>query len=76
LTYAAMNRIAWLGQAGMCYATGIPSAFRSGFFLLSEEQQSRANEIALEYLNRWLAANGRDQVSMDQAYSGRQSDIY
>jgi len=76
LTNSAMNRIAWLGQAAMCYATGIPSAFRSGFFLLSEEQQSRANEIALEYLNRWLAANGRDQVSMDQAYSGRQSDIY
>ena len=77
LTNQAMNRIAWLGQAGMCYATGVPSQFRSGFSLLTEAEQSAANEVALVYLNKWLVANGRPEVTMDQAYSGdRQSDIY
>lgn len=77
LTNVAMNRIAWLGQAAMCAATGVPAAFRSGFFLLSEQEQQRANEIALEYLNKWLEANGRASVTMQEAYSGdRQSDIY
>jgi hypothetical protein len=72
-----MNRIAWLGQAAMCYATGIPAAFRSGFFLLTETEQIAANELALIYLNKWLIANNLESVSMEQAYSGdRQSDIY
>jgi len=77
LTNTAMNRIAWLGQAAVCYAQGIPSAFRSGFFLLTEEQQKAANEAALVYLNKWLTANGREPVTMEVAYSaGRQSEIY
>lgn len=77
LTNASMNRIAWLGQASMCIATGVPSAFRSGFFLLSESEQTAANKLALKYLNRWLKRNGRTTVSMEEAYSGdRQSDIY
>lgn len=77
LTNVAMNRIAWLGQAAMCYATRIPSQFRSGFFLLSETQQNKANQIALDALNRWLMAGGRSAVTMEEAYSGdRQSDIY
>lgn len=77
LTNGAMNRIAWLGQAAACYAMGIPSAFRSGFFLLTEAEQEAANQCALEYLNRWLVANGREAVTMEVAYSGdRQSDIY
>lgn len=76
LTNAAMNRIAWLGQAAMCYATSIPAIFRSGFFLLTPLEQETANQAALEALNKWLLANGRDEVSMDQAYTSRQSDIY
>ncbi len=76
LTNSAMNRVAWLGQAAMCYATGIPSAFRSGFFLLTDEQQDAANHAALAALNKWLAANGREPVTMDEAYSGRQAEIY
>lgn len=31
LTNFAMNRIAWIGQAAVCYATGIPSKFCGGF---------------------------------------------
>lgn len=77
LTNSAMNRIAWLGQASLCYAHKIPSQFRTGFSLLTEPQQEAANQIALVYLNKWLAANGREAVTMEQAYSGdRQSDIY
>ena len=77
LTNTAMNRIAWLGQASVCYALGIPSAFRAGYFLLTEEQQIMANELALKYLNIWLKENNRSPVTMDEAYSGsRQSDIY
>ena len=77
LTNTSMNRIAWLGQAAACYARGLPSAFRSGFSLLSEQEQERANQVALTYLNRWLVANGRPEVDMKAAYSGdRQADIY
>ena len=77
LTNEAMNRIAWLGQASACYAMGIPAVFRGGFHLLSEEQQQHANEIALEYLNRWIVANGRSEVTMEQAMSAsRQSELY
>jgi hypothetical protein len=76
LTNTAMNRIAWLGQAAICYAEGIPSVFRGGFDLLSTEQQDAANNVALTYLNKWLVANGRPHVGMEEAYTGRQSDIY
>lgn len=77
LTNVAMNRVAWLGQAAACQALGIPSTFRGGFYLLTEEQQTAANELALSYLNKWLAANGRATVTMEEAYSyERQSDIY
>jgi len=76
LTNTAMNRIAWLGQAAMCQGKGVPAVFRGGFFYLSNEQQEKANETALKALNKWMKANGRDSVSMDEAYPNRQSDIY
>lgn len=76
LTNVAMNRIAWLGQAALCYEHGIPSTFRAGFHLLKPEEQERANKTALMYLNKWLAANDRPKVTMDEANCERQSDIY
>lgn len=77
LTNKVMNRIAWLGQAAMCYSTGVPSTFRGGWNLLNDDQQNAANELALEYLNKWLKANGRESVSMCEAQnSGRQVEIY
>lgn len=54
LTNADINRIAWLGQASMCIATGIPRKYRGGFHFLNEEQQRRANATAEEYLAMWL----------------------
>lgn len=77
LTNVSMNRIAWLGQASACYALGIPSAFRSGFSMMTSAGQGEADGLALKYLNHWLTANEIDPVTMDEAYSGdRQSDIY
>jgi ParB-like chromosome segregation protein Spo0J len=77
LTNSAMNRIAWLGQAACCYAKGIPSTFCSGWSLLTDDQQKRANEIALEALNQWMFFNGRPTVDMETAISvNRQVEIY
>lgn len=77
LTNKSMNRIAWLGQASVCYAKGIPSEFRGGYNLLSEEQQNAANETALEYLNKWLIANDRQPVTIEDAMMiDKQINIY
>jgi ParB-like chromosome segregation protein Spo0J len=77
LTNRAMNRIAWLGQASVCYAKGIPSQFSSGWSLLTPDEQEKANEVALEYLNKWFIANGREAITMEEALSvGRQVEIY
>jgi hypothetical protein len=77
LSNKAMNRIAWLGQASMCYATGIPSKYCGGFNLLTDEQKEHANNIALEYLNKWLEANEKNNVSYEEGLSiGRQVELY
>lgn len=76
LTNQSMNRIAYLGQASVCYAKGIPSKFKSGFNLLNEKQQNKANKTALIYLNKWLVKNGRKIVTLEEAMTDRQSTIY
>jgi hypothetical protein len=76
LTNSAMNRIAWLGQAALCYKYKIPSEFRGGYGLLTEAQQLAADEAALRALNAWMKANGRPDVEMQDANPNRQSDIY
>ena len=76
LTNSAMNRIAWLGQASLCIAKGIPAEFRGGYSLLTEQQQLEADQMALEALNRWMVANGREALTMEQANPNRQAEIY
>ena len=77
LTNKSMNRIAWLGQSAVCYSTGAPSKYCSGFNLLTSEQQDHANEIALEYLNIWMKKYDREPLTLDEALSiGRQINIY
>lgn len=77
LTNKSMNRVAWLGQASLCYSRGIPSAYRGGFNTLTPEQQDKANTIALEYLNKWMEENGRKPVSREDALLiDRQAEIY
>jgi hypothetical protein len=76
LTNSAMNRIAWLGQAALCYKYGIPSEFRGGYGLLTEGQQLAADEAALRALNSWMVTHDRPLVEMQDANPNRQSDIY
>jgi hypothetical protein len=77
LTNKSMNRIAWLGQASLSYAKGIPAVYRGGFNLLSEEQKESANRLAFEYLNKWLVANGLSEVSYEDALLiDKQAEIY
>jgi len=77
LTNKAMNRIAWLGQASVCIAKGIPSTYSSGWNLLTIDEQEKANDIAFEYLNKWLVKNNRPEITMEEALStGRQVEIY
>ena len=72
-----MNRIAWLGQAAMCYATGVPSVFCSGFNRLTEDKQNKANNIALKYLNKWMVQNNRPEIDIEEALSiNRQTQLY
>lgn len=77
LTNKSMNRIAWLGQAAVCYYTGIPSKYSSAWNLLTPEQQSEANNIALVALNKWLKANERNEIDINEAQSiNRQIELY
>lgn len=76
LTNEKMNRIAWLGQASLCIETGIPSCFRSGYFLLTKEQQRKADEMALKWLNIWLNINNYEQTDMEGAGVFSQANIY
>ncbi len=76
LTNSAMNRIAWLGQASLCLTKAIPSASGRRFSLLPPEPQQDANQLALNALNKWMAINGREAVSIEEASPDRQSEIY
>lgn len=71
-----MNRIAWLGKASLCIETGIPSTFRSGYFLLTEEQQKLADQMALKYLNEWLRNNNYPETDASGAGTNVKANIY
>lgn len=77
LTNKSMNRIAWLGQASVCYMSGVPSRYSSAWFDIPEQKRSEANDLALKYLNIWLVRNGRSEVTLPEALnSGRQIELY
>ena len=76
LTNPKMNRIGWLGQAAMCIMSGVPARFCGGYNLLTEEQKEAADRKALEYLNKWLEANGRDSLAWEDAQSKTKANIY
>lgn len=77
LTNKSMNRIAWLGQAAVCYESGVPSAYSGAWFKLSEEQQANANKVAHLYLKKWLSNNGFDEIDEDTAsMKGKQVELY
>jgi len=76
MTNERMNRIAWLGQAAVAQALGIPSGCRGGYHLLSQDQRNAADALALEYLNRWLVARGRDPVDFEKAGGRTEVELY
>lgn len=54
LTNPNINRIAWLGQASICIAWGVPSCFKGGFLLLDITKQEAANRMAREAIQGWI----------------------
>ena len=77
LTNNSMNRIAWLGQAAVCYHSGVPSKYSGAWMDLDEKPRNKANKIALKYLNKWIKTNNFKQVNFDEAQSiGRQIELY
>ena len=76
LTNERMNRIAWMGQTAVCIHAGIPSKFRGGYNLLAEGQQRAADEAALRYMNKWFVANGYPEMTMEQAQSRSEVNLY
>lgn len=77
LSNVNMNRIAWLGQASACIALRLPSAFRSGFHLLTPDEQATANETALAALNFWLERQGEEPIaSVGEAESRTEMNLY
>lgn len=76
LTNERMNRIAWLGQASLCIARGIPSRYRGGYMLLTDGQKLAADLAALDALNEWLTQYGEPALTLEQAGSKTQMDLY
>lgn len=77
LTNSNMNRIAWMGQAALCYKYGIPVKFRGGFHLLTEEEQRKADEAALEKINEWLAKEGySERYTIESIKQRTQQNLY
>lgn len=76
LTNERMNRIAWLGQASVAHALGIPSCCRAGYHRLTPEQQYSADQMALKYLNKWRKARGEQQLMLADAQSKTEAELY
>ena len=76
LTNERMNRIAWMGQAALCYKYGIPSRYRGGYHRLSEKQKYEADKAALEVINYWRFLRGYASYTMKEVESKTQMDLY
>jgi hypothetical protein len=71
-----MNRIGWLGQASIAYKYGIPSKFRGGYNELTDEQKMNADLAALEAMNKWMEANGYETMTLEEAQSKTEANLY
>ena len=76
LSNERMNRIAWLGQASLCIARGIPSRYRGGYMLLTDEQKAAADQAALDALNSWLTSRGEEPATLESAGSKAKVNLY
>lgn len=76
LTNERMNRIAWMGQASLCYKYRIPARYRGAYHLLTSEQQHKADEAALIVINEWMESHGYEIHSEQTIKSKTQADLY
>lgn len=77
LTNKSMNRIAWLGQAAVCYNSGVPSSYSGAWFDIDKEKQEIANKNALKILNKWLVKNNFEEVGENEGLLiDRQVELY
>jgi hypothetical protein len=74
LSNSSINRIAWMGQAAMCNATGVPSIFRGGFALLSPSQQAAANAAASQMIDRWERMKASQYESGESIHIGMEGE--
>ena len=68
LSSVGSNRVAWLGQAAVCIATGAPeSSTRVSWYFLTNEQREKANRSAEIAIKKWEAAfyNVMEQLNLD-----------
>jgi len=76
LSHNTHNKIAWLGQASKCLATGCPEYLtRRLWWLLSEKQKQKANNAAREAIEKWeqvreysQPGNRYEQLAFDFLY--------
>ena len=77
LTNTSMNRIAWLGQAAVCYHSGVPSRYSGAWMDLDKKTREKADNTALTYLNKWMNINSRETTNFKEGASvGRQIELY
>jgi len=76
LTNERMNRIAWMGQASLCYKHQIPARYRGGYHLLSEDEQRLADEAALEIINEWMVKENYPLMSLEEVAPKTEVDLY
>lgn len=76
LTNERMNRIAWMGQAALCYKYGIPARYRGGYNLLTDQQKQAADDAALEIINVWMANNSYPNYTPETIKSKSEVDLY
>lgn len=76
LSNERMDRLWWLRSAALCIETAIPKRFRGGYKLLNDEEREIADILSLDALNRWLNDHGESSLTMDDAKSKTQMDLY
>ena len=77
LTNDRMNRIAWMGQAALCYKYGIPARYRGGYHLLSDSEKMAADNAAVEVINEWMDLQGiPEHFNLETIKSKTEVDLY
>jgi len=67
-TAEAVNKIAFLGQAGCCVAIGSPEeATRAAWHTLTKQEQDEANAAAALVLNEWYSIHAKPERTLFDA---------